>query len=63
MGPEAPPSRIWRDRMGSWPRRKQRSWLLRLLAPATHPHPSSSGGGETAAGRLHMETMGSVFFH
>lgn len=44
--------------------RKKRSWLLRPLAPAAHSWvPPSSEGGETATGKLHMETMGSVFFH
>lgn len=41
--------------------RKQRSWLLRPLAPATHSCVLPPLREETAAGKLHMETMGSVF--
>lgn len=64
MGPEAPPCRSWREEGQLAQVSKQRSWLLRPLAPVTHSCvPPSSEGGETAAGKLHMETMGSVFFH
>lgn len=56
----APPRSVC-ERRGGQPARKQRSWLPRAAGPCRHALCPPSE--ETAAGRLHMETMGSVFFH